>query len=166
MIKKTQNNVQSVVIISKEKPLMLIKMELSRILIREIADAQFIELREVDGDRTFPIVVGKPEAYAIDRRLKGIEPPRPQTLELLASVVVQMGGSFQEIVIDDLQDGTFFAKLKIDCKGEEIVIDSRPSDAIALGIAAQVPILVQEHVLDEVEHDGNGRSAPEIFDWD
>ncbi len=84
MIKKTQNNVQSVVIISKEKPLMLIKMELSRILIREIADAQFIELREVDGDRTFHIVVGKPEAYAIDRRLKGIEPPRPQTLELLA----------------------------------------------------------------------------------
>ncbi len=145
---------------------MLVKMELSRILIREIADAQFIELREVDGERTFPIVVGKPEAYAIDRRLKGISPPRPQTLELLASIVDEMGGTFQEIVIDDLHDGTFFAKLKIDCKGKELVIDSRPSDAIALGIAAQVPILVEEHVLDEVEHDGDGFSTPETFDWD
>jgi len=141
-------------------------MELSRILIREIADAQFIELREVEGERTFPIVVGKSEAYAIDRRLKGIDPPRPQTLELLASIVDEMGGTFQEIVIDDLQDGTFFAKLKIDCKGEEIIIDSRPSDAIALGIAAKIPILVEEHVLDEVEHDGDGYSSPETFDWD
>ncbi|MEE2819919.1 MAG: bifunctional nuclease family protein [Planctomycetota bacterium] len=141
-------------------------MELSRILIREIADAQFIELREIEGERTFPIVVGKPEAYAIDRRLKGIEPPRPQTLELLASIVDEMGCTFQEIVIDDLQDGTFFAKLKIDCKGEEIIIDSRPSDAIALGIAAKIPILVEEHVLDEVEHDGDGYSSPETFDWD
>ena len=166
MIQKTQNNVLSMVIISKEKTLMPIKMELSRILIREIADAQFIELREVDGERTFPIVVGKSEAYAIDRRLKGINPPRPQTLELLASIVGEMGGIFQEIVIDDLQDGTFFAKLKINCKGEVIVIDSRPSDAIALGIAAQVPILVEEHVLDEVEHDEDGYSAPETFDWD
>lgn len=145
---------------------MLVKMELSRILIREIADAQFIELREVEGERTFPIVVGKSEAYAIDRRLKGIDPPRPQTLELLASIVDEMGGTFQEIVIDDLQDGTFFAKLKIDCKGEEIIIDSRPSDAIALGIAAKIPILVEEHVLDEVEHDGDGYSSPETFDWD
>lgn len=145
---------------------MLVKMELSRILIREIADAQFIELREVEGERTFPIVVGKPEAYAIDRRLKGIEPPRPQTLELLASIVDEMGGTFQEIVIDELQEGTFFAKLKIDCKGKEIIIDSRPSDAIALGIAAKIPILVEEHVLDEVEHDGDGYSSPETFDWD
>ena len=152
--------------IIRESPQMLVKMELSRILIREIADAQFIELREVEGERTFPIVVGKPEAYAIDRRLKGIEPPRPQTLELLASIVDEMGGTFQEIVIDELQEGTFFAKLKIDCKGKEIIIDSRPSDAIALGIAAKIPILVEEHVLDEDEHDGDGYSSPETIDWD
>ena len=80
---------------------MLVQMELSRILIREITDAQFIELREIDGDRTFPIVVGKPEAYAIDRRLKGIEPERPQTHELLATIVETLGGTLNRIHIDD-----------------------------------------------------------------
>jgi hypothetical protein len=144
---------------------MAIKMELSRILIREITDAQFIELREVGGERTFPIVVGKPEAYAIDRRLKGIDPPRPQTHELLASVIEQLGGSLQKILIDDLSDGTFFAKLIILQEGVEQEIDSRPSDAIALGIAMQVPIYVEEHVLDEVEKDNQDYDEPDMFDW-
>jgi hypothetical protein len=144
---------------------MAIKMELSRILIREITDAQFIELREVGGERTFPIVVGKPEAYAIDRRLKGIDPPRPQTHELLASVIEQLGGSLQKILIDDLSDGTFFAKLIILQEGVEQEIDSRPSDAIALGIAMQVPIYVEEHVLDEVEKDNQDYEEPDMFDW-
>ena len=128
---------------------MAIRMELSRILIREITDAQFIELCEVGGERTFPIVVGKPEAYAIDRRLKGIEPPRPQTHELLADVIQNLGCSLQKILIDDLTDGTFYAKLFIKQGDTEHVIDSRPSDAIAIGVAMQVPIYVDEHVLDE-----------------
>ena len=145
---------------------MPIQMELSRILIREIADAQFIELREIDGQRTFPIVVGLPEAYAIDRRLKGQNPPRPQTHELLASIMDEMGGTLQKILIDDLSDGTFYAKLFIDQQGKEHVIDSRPSDAIAIGIAADVPIYVDEQVLEEVEKDIHGFGFPESFDWE
>ena len=70
-------------------------------MIREIADAQFIELRELNGERTFPIVVGKPEAYAIDRRLKGFDPPRPQTHELLSDIMDSLGASLQQILIDD-----------------------------------------------------------------
>ena len=143
---------------------MPIQMELSRILIREIADAQFIELRELDGERTFPIVVGKAEAYAIDRRLKGLDPPRPQTHELLANIMDEMGGSITKILIDDLNNGTFYAKLFIEQKGSEIIIDSRPSDAIALGVAANIPIFVDERVLDEVEHDVDGYGFPESFD--
>lgn len=139
-------------------------MELSRILIREIADAQFIELRELDGIRTFPIVVGKPEAYAIDRRLKGLDPPRPQTHELLANIMEELGGSIKRIIIDDLSDGTFYAKLIIEQKGSEMIVDSRPSDAIALGIAVDVPIFVDENVLDEVEQDVDGFGFPESFD--
>ena len=153
-------------IIPEEKLEMLIKMELSRILIREIVDAQFIELHEVNGNRTFPIVVGRSEAYAIDRRLKGINPPRPQTLELLANIVSEFDGSFKEIIIDDLQDGTFFAKLKIEREGKEFIIDSRPSDAIALGIAAQIPIFVKEHVLQAIEDDTHSHFQPDTFDWD
>ena len=145
---------------------MAVKMELSRILIREITDAQFIELREVDGERTFPIVVGKPEAYAIDRRLKGIEPPRPQTHDLLSTVIQDLGGSLKKILIDDLSDGTFYAKLCVLQGDNEHLIDCRPSDAIALGVAMQVPIYVEEHVLDEVEKDNQDDESSESFDWD
>ena len=144
---------------------MLVQMELSRILIREITDAQFIELREIDGDRTFPIVVGKPEAYAIDRRLKGIEPERPQTHELLATIVETLGGTLNRIHIDDLRDGTFYAKLYVQQGEVEHEIDSRPSDAIAFGVAMQVPIFVEEHVLDEVEKD-RPDEEPMEFGWE
>jgi len=143
-----------------------VRMELSRILIREITDAQFIELCEVGGERTFPIIVGRPEAYAIDRRLKGIEPPRPQTHELLADVMENLGGSLQKILIDDLTDGTFYAKLYIKQGDIEHVIDSRPSDAIALGVAMQVPIYVDDRVLDEVEKDVDSFESPDDFGWD
>ncbi|MHC4127072.1 MAG: bifunctional nuclease family protein [Planctomycetota bacterium] len=133
---------------------MTVLMELSRIFIREMTDMQIIELTEVGGDRTFPIVIGLPEAFAIERRLKGIEIPRPQTHDLLASVIDHLGGTLKEIVVNDLVDGTFYAKLVIDQDGQEIEVDSRPSDAIALGVAENVPIYVAEQVLDQTEADG------------
>ena len=133
---------------------MTVRMELSRIFIREMTDMQIIELTEVDGDRTFPIVIGLPEAFAIERRLKGIEIPRPQTHDLLASVIDHLGGTLKEIVVNDLVDGTFYAKLIIEQDGQEIEVDSRPSDAIALGVAENVPIYVAEQVLDQTEADG------------
>ncbi len=134
---------------------MAVRMELSRIFIREMTDMQIIELSEVEGERTFPIVIGLPEAFAIERRLKGIEIPRPQTHDLLATIIEQMGGRLKEIVINDLIDGTFFAKLIIEQDGQEIEVDSRPSDAIALGVAEDAPIYVAEHVLSQTESDGS-----------
>lgn len=143
---------------------MAVRMELSRILIRELNDYQIIELREAipeadaepalesdNGDiaRTFPIVIGLPEAQAIERRLKGIPIKRPQTHDLLASVIGQLGGKLTSITITDLSDHTFFATLDVvKHDGTTIHIDSRPSDAIALGIASDVPIYVAEHVLE------------------
>ena len=129
---------------------MSIQMELSRIIISEMQDQQIIVLREVDGERTFPIVIGSSEAFAIDRRLKGIPTPRPLTHDLLASVIEKLGGSIEKIEINNLQDHTFFAVIHIQRDGETLEVDSRPSDAIALGIATTVPIYVAEHVLDEV----------------
>ena len=134
---------------------MAVRMELSRIFIREMTDMQIIELTEVEGDRTFPIVIGLPEAFAIERRLKGIEIPRPQTHDLLASVIDHLGGTLKEIIVNDLVDGTFYAKLIIDLDGEEIEVDSRPSDAIALGVAENVPIYVAEQVLAQTEADSS-----------
>ena len=129
---------------------MSIQMELHKIIISEMQDQQIIMLREVDGERTFPIVIGSGEAYAIDRRLKGIPTPRPLTHDLLANVIEQLGGSIEQIEINDLENHTFFARIHIRRDGQTIEIDSRPSDAIALGIATSVPIFVAEHVLDEV----------------
>lgn len=129
---------------------MAIQVELKRIIITETSEQQVIYLKEVEGDRRFPIVIGKPEADAISRRLRGLPPPRPQTHELLSDVIEKLGGTLERILINDLQDHTFFARLVIRQNGKTVEIDSRPSDAIALGIANTVPIYVAEHVLDEV----------------
>jgi len=129
---------------------MAIPMELSRVLIRETEDHHVVELREVDGDRIFPIVIGLFEAAAIERRLLGQIAPRPQTHELLESIVNTLGGKIEEIIINDLRDHTFYAQLVIR-QGEQVhVIDSRPSDAIALGATQEVPIFVEEDVLEQV----------------
>lgn len=129
---------------------MAIQMELVRILIRETDDTHVVELREVKGERIFPIMIGLNEAAAIERRLMGQQPPRPQTHDLLANVIEQLGYSLTRVVINDLRNHTFFARLVLRQGEQEIDIDSRPSDAIALGIATEVPIFVEEHVLDEV----------------
>ena len=126
-----------------------VQVELSRIFIREMTEMQIIELAELDGDRSFPIVIGLPEAFAIERRLKGIEIARPQTHDLLGSIIAMLGGTLLRIEINNLIEGTFFAVLVIEQGGSELHVDSRPSDAIALGVAHDVPILVAEEVLEE-----------------
>jgi len=129
---------------------MSIQVELKRIIITETSDQQVIYLKEVTGERAFPIVIGSNEAFAIDRRLKGQPTPRPQTHELLATVIEKLDGKLERIVINDLQDHTFFARLVIRQAGKTIEIDCRPSDAIALGIAGNIPIFVADHVMEEV----------------
>lgn len=150
---------------------MAVRMELARILIRELTDYQIIELREAreggeavgedpfqgpltDDARSFPIVIGLPEAQAIERRLKGVQISRPQTHDLLASVIRELGGTLHSIRIHDLADATFFAELVVLLQdGSETRIDARPSDAIALGVAGDVPIFVEEHVLEAATSD-------------
>lgn len=129
---------------------MSVQMELHKIIISEMQDRQLIWLKEVDGERKFTIVIGSSEAMAIDRRLKGNPMPRPLTHDLLANIIEAMGGRIERIEINDLQNGTFFARIMIRQDGREVEIDSRPSDAIALGIANMVPIFVAEHVLKDV----------------
>ena len=129
---------------------MQIEMQLARIIISENDDQQIIVLKEIDGQRHFPIVIGITEAAAIDRRLKKRLAPRPPTHELLASVIEQLGGKVERVVINDLRDRTFFALLHIRQGDKVLQVDSRPSDAIALGIGHNVPIFVEEKVLEAV----------------
>ena len=128
-----------------------VQMDLRRIIINEIDDQQVIVLKEVEGDRAFPIVIGFFEATSIDRRVKGMPSPRPLTHDLINSVIEQLGGELQDIVISDLREHTYFAKLRIRYEGELIDVDCRPSDAVALAVTAKVPIYVSEDVLSEIE---------------
>lgn len=157
---------------------MAVRMELARILIRELNDYQVIELREVapvqdddgkengsggagavtysqvENGRSFPIVIGLPEAQAIERRLKGIGVKRPQTHDLLMNMMEALGGKLESICIHDLSEHTFFAELRVrNAKGDLLKIDARPSDAIALGIASNVPLYVEERVLDQAQRE-------------
>jgi uncharacterized protein len=125
-----------------------VEVELSRIIINETSDQQVIVLKERHGQRGFPIVIGIVEIFAIDRRLKGIKPPRPMTHDLLANIIESIGARVERIVIDDLRNHTFYAKIHLSIDGRRVQVDSRPSDAIALCAAIDAPIFVAEHVFD------------------
>ena len=127
-------------------------MELHKIIISEMQDQQIIILQEVNGTRQFPIVIGNTEANAIKKRLdrqSDATPDDPRSLRL-ANVIEELGGTLEHIEINDLQEHTFYAQLHIRQNGRIVQVDSRPSDAIALGIASSVPIYVAQSVLDEV----------------
>ena len=134
---------------------MPVQMELRRIIISEVHDSQVIVLREVEGERSFPIVIGIFEATSIERRVKNLPTPRPLTHDLVANVIEQLGGNIQDVIISDLKEHTYFAKLRIRHEGELIEVDTRPSDAIALAVTARVPIYVNEEVLEETEEESS-----------
>lgn len=125
-----------------------IEAELSRIIINESSDQQIIVLKERKGERKFPIVIGIVEIFAIDRRLKGIKPPRPMTHDLMDGVIKNLGAKIEKIVINDLKDHVFYAVITLSTKDGKLEIDSRPSDAIALGVVSNTPIYVADHVFD------------------
>ena len=131
----------------------LIQMELRRIIISENHEQQVIMLHEVEGEQSFPIVIGIFEATSIDRRVKKMESPRPLTHDLVASVVEQLGGELQDICINELREHTYYAQLRIRQNGELVHVDCRPSDAIALAVTARVPIYVAEEVIEEAQGD-------------
>ncbi len=128
---------------------MELEAELSRIIINEMSDQQVIVLKERTGERSFPIVIGIVEIFAIDRRLKGIAPARPMTHDLLANVIENLGAQIEKIVISDLRHHVFYARIHLILNGRTIEIDSRPSDAIALGVATDAPIYVADHVFEQ-----------------
>lgn len=128
----------------------MIQVELSKIIIDEKRQDQIIVLREKNGERQFPIVIGFLEASSIKMKLSGVEVPRPMTHDLLIATIEGLGASFEELQIDKLVANTFHAKLVLRTDdGKTKKIDARPSDGIALAVRAQVPIFVEEDVLNK-----------------
>jgi len=130
----------------------LVQMELARIIISDVNDQQVVYLREIDGQRAFPILIGIFEAASINRHVKGEDSQRPLTHDLLRNSIEQLGGELQDVVVNNLQDHTYYALIRVKRDGELIEIDSRPSDAIALAVQFKppLPIYVDDSVLEQV----------------
>jgi bifunctional DNase/RNase len=106
-------------------------------------------LKEVSGERRLPIIIGQFEAQAIALELEGIKPPRPLTHDLVKNVLDSLGTTLSDVVVSELRDGTFFARLNVEGNSVNHEIDARPSDAIAIAIRFGVPIYVSEAVMEE-----------------
>lgn len=111
--------------------------------------AYALVLGEIDGNRRLPIIIGAFEAQAIALELEKIQPPRPMTHDLLRDMLEAVGAEVLDIIIDELREGTFFAKIRFIHDGEEGQLDARPSDAVALAVRMDAPIYVAPPVLDE-----------------
>jgi hypothetical protein len=127
-----------------------IEVELSRIIIDETSDQQVIVLKEKKGDRSLPIVIGIVEIMAIDRRLKGKTVIRPLTHDLLGNIIEAVGAKIEKVVISDLRNHTYYATIHLNTGSKKIEVDSRPSDAIAVSVATNVPLFVAEHVFENM----------------
>lgn len=106
-------------------------------------------LKETEGERRLPIIIGQFEAQAIALELEGIKPPRPLTHDLVKNVLDTLGTTLSDVIISELREGTFFARLNVEANAVSREIDARPSDAIAIAIRFGVPIYVSETVMDE-----------------
>ncbi len=130
----------------------MVEMELNKIVINEKRHDQLIVLKEKGGERLLPIVIGLAEASAIKMKIGGFNPPRPLTHDLLLSMIENLEATLEKIIIDRLEENTFFAKLIIKTNsGDTKIIDARPSDSIALAVRANVPIFVDESVIKQAE---------------
>lgn len=130
----------------------MVEMELSKIIIDEKRHDQLIVLKEKNGTRVLPIVIGLAEASAIKLKISGFTPPRPLTHDLLYMILEGLQAHIEKVVIDKVEDSTFYAKLILkDSAGKAISIDARPSDSIALAVRASAPIFVDDQVLKQSE---------------
>jgi hypothetical protein len=130
-------------------------MDLARLVINETSPEQVIMLKEREGHRSFSIVIGIAEAMAINRAINERRAPRPLTHDLLNSVLQHLNTDLERVIINDLRDKTFYAKLVLTRDGESIEVDARPSDAIALATLRDTPLFVEEKVLKQVCKDGD-----------
>ena len=127
----------------------MLEMTVDSIRVSPMNYQRVVILREKESDRYLPIWIGPAEADAIAVKLQDLSVPRPLTHDLLATVIDSLGGTIQHILVSELHNDTFYAKISIQANGKSTEIDCRPSDAVALAVRAQVPIYVDDEVLDK-----------------
>ena len=140
------------------------QMTVDSIRVSPMSYQRVVILKENDSDRYLPIWIGPAEADAIAVKLQDLSVPRPLTHDLLREVIDKMGGVIRHILVNDLQNDTFYATISIEVNGAQEDIDCRPSDAVALAVRAQVPIFANESVLDkagiQLDKEGNRLTPP------
>lgn len=142
----------------------MIEMIIDSIRVSLMNYQRVVILKEKSAERYLPIWIGPAEADAIAVKLQGVNVPRPLTHDLLHSVIDALGATLHSIIVSDLKNDTFYAKLLLIADGAQLEVDSRPSDALALAVRAQVPIYAEESVMDKAGillDKETGKSVPE-----
>lgn len=127
----------------------MIEVTIDSIRVSLMSQHRIVVLKEESGNRFLPIWIGPFEADAITLQLQGVDAPRPLTHDLLKTVIETLGGEVLHIVISGLEKNTYFARIILDVDGDTVEVDSRPSDAIALGVRVNAPVYVAEEVMDQ-----------------
>jgi len=130
----------------------MVQVELYKIIMHENKHDQVIILKEKDGQRQIPIIIGVAEAAAIKMKVSNIKPPRPLTHDLISVILEKMGAELEKVIINKLEANTFFARLILNqSHTKQIDLDARPSDSIALALRAGAPIFVEEEVFEKLQ---------------
>jgi len=127
----------------------MIEISIDSIRVSLMNYQRVVILKEKAADRYLPIWIGPAEADAIAVKLQGVSVPRPLTHDLLSSVIDTLGAAVNSIIVNDLKNDTFYAKVILDIDGKQMEVDSRPSDALALAVRTGVPIYADESVMDK-----------------
>jgi uncharacterized protein len=130
---------------------MQIEMTIKGLMVDPVTNMPIIILRDEAGERVLPIWVGIFEANAIALQIENVSTPRPMTHDLLRNVIQDLDGVVQKVVVSELKENTFFAVIHLVVRGEAVLIDARPSDAIALALRTKAPIYVEEDVIDNAK---------------
>jgi len=133
----------------------MIEMTLNKIRIDEKNEGQMIVLKEKNGSRQLPIIIGVSEVAAIKRNLSGVQPPRPMTHDLLVNIINELNAKLEKVVIDKIESNTFYAKMVLIAaagpdRDKRVFVDARPSDSIALALRLDAPIYVEEKIFEDL----------------
>ena len=142
----------------------MIEMTIDSIRVSLMNYQRVVILKEKESDRYLPIWIGPAEADAIAVKLQGVAVPRPLTHDLMGSVIETLGAAVSSILVNDLKNDTFYAKVILDASGKQFEVDSRPSDALALAVRAGVPIFAEETVMDKAGILLDGETGKPIFE--
>ena len=142
----------------------LVEMKVESVRVHTLSSQHVVILRELDRDRYLPIWIGPWEASAIAMRLQGVTPERPLTHDLLVAMLDKLGATVREVVIADLADETFHARIRLEMGGRQVEVDSRPSDALALAVRTGVRVFAASSVLERAGVSGEGGRDDEDAD--